>query len=138
MQVGDAIHHNFFCIRLIHNLSKGRNTVVVPPFLQTGYIKLRGKKGYLVETEWWSHLPSKRLSNEQQNHVKRIKKILYEIVYYAFFQHLYMKALLILGRCLRICFQIFSAITSYLSMSRSNYGPSGDHTLFDARFKCSA
>ena len=43
----------------------------VAPSLQIGYIKLRGKKGYDVETEWWSHLPSKRLSTEGQNHVTR-------------------------------------------------------------------
>ena len=41
--------------------------------LQTGYIKLRGKKGYLVETEWWSHLHYKRLSTERQDHLTRKK-----------------------------------------------------------------
>ena len=43
---------------------KGTNTVVVAPSLQTGCLELLGKMGYLVQTQWWSHLPHKRLSTE--------------------------------------------------------------------------
>ncbi|RUS89979.1 hypothetical protein EGW08_002246 [Elysia chlorotica] len=39
-------------------------TVEVAPSLQIGDIKLRGKKGELVETERWSHLPSKLQSDK--------------------------------------------------------------------------